>query len=234
MNILSGAEEECDVEQETQGAEGSAVGGAGLWAAFELSQKAIDKYVNKRRGKEPKQQSFADSQAERSRLLRLRRLPDDTKFFIIQGGRYEDVRKGLVARGWVENLDPEGCVFDLKWTLRRNDIDFSSIEESQVVNHFDNNAALTTKVGLIRNLRQLHWSHDVDIDCFFPRAYDLSDSDEVDAFVEDFRCSCAWGVLNRSVRQCEAGQGDMIAPEGVIAALAVCWHWLVRTQALVS
>ena len=38
----------------------------------------------------------------------------------------------MVARGWVENLDPEGCVFDLKWTLRRNDIDFSSIEESQV------------------------------------------------------------------------------------------------------
>lgn len=88
MNILAGHQPE--EQQEESSAEGAPVGGTGIWAAFELSQKAIDKYVSKRRGKtDKKDQGFAESKAERSRLLRLRRLPEDTKFFIIHGGQYQ-------------------------------------------------------------------------------------------------------------------------------------------------
>ena len=44
---------------------------------------------------------------------------------------------------------------------------------AQLINHFARNGNLTTKVGLTRNLRNLKWFEDVDMDQFFPRSYAL-------------------------------------------------------------
>jgi hypothetical protein len=56
---------------------------------------------------------------------------------------------------------------------------FESLRREQLVNHFAKNAAITTKVGLLKNLRSLKWFEDVDMDTFYPRGYDLSDFDEM-------------------------------------------------------
>ncbi len=42
---------------------------------------------------------------------------------------------------------------------------------------------------LLRNLRNLIGQRGLDLDSFFPRAYDLDDRHDLDDFVEDFRLS---------------------------------------------
>jgi len=39
---------------------------------------------------------------------------------------------------------------------------------SQHINHFEGTKALTTKVGLTHNMKNLIWKHTVDIDASFP------------------------------------------------------------------
>jgi len=53
--------------------------------------------------------------------------PED-KVFIIKGG-YNDLRQGLLNRGWVENPDVYSPCFDLKWACKVADIDFARLEE---------------------------------------------------------------------------------------------------------
>ena len=59
----------------------------------------------------------------------------------------------------------------------------------QHVNHFEGTKALTTKVGLTHNMKNLIWKHTIDIDAYFPVSYDLSDlkGDEIKDFHEDFK-----------------------------------------------
>ena len=67
------------------------------------------------------------------------------KRFIITGG-FQAVRKTLINRGWIEESDETSLDFDLKWTLRTSEIDFGRLRPHQVVNHFQKNRNLTTKV----------------------------------------------------------------------------------------
>ena len=68
------------------------------------------------------------------------------------------MRASLLVRGWFENPEPDSRYFDLKWALKARDIDHRRLREGQIVNHFVGAAkALTTKVGLCRSLKSLHW-----------------------------------------------------------------------------
>lgn len=78
----------------------------------------------------------------------------DGKVFVIKG-RYNDLREALVSRGWVENTDKKSSFYDLKWTTKISDINFASLKPNQIVNHFDNNACLTSKYGLIKSIRSV-------------------------------------------------------------------------------
>jgi tubulin monoglycylase TTLL3/8 len=51
------------------------------------------------------------------------------------------------------------------------------------VNHFNNNQGITSKFGLARNLRTLILAHNIDIDRFFPRCYDIGDLTDFENFV---------------------------------------------------
>ena len=48
-----------------------------------------------------------------------------------------------------------------------------------MVNHFNNNHHLTSKYGITRRLRSLTISHNIDIDKFYPRCFDLGDHVDV-------------------------------------------------------
>ena len=127
------------------------------------------------------------SEIEKQIILKKSQNPN-LKAFVITGG-YQDARKALVSRGWIENLDKDSRVFDLKWTVKKNDLDFSVLTPNQLANHFDKNTSITTKSGLCRSTKNLIWFQKDDIDTFFPRCFDLNDVAEFDDFIEDFKLS---------------------------------------------
>lgn len=67
-----------------------------------------------------------------------------------------------------------------------------------MVNHFSKAGAITTKVGLMSSLLTLKWyEEEADCDKFFPRCYDLSESDGLWDFVEDFKLCAALSLVRR-------------------------------------
>lgn len=123
------------------------------------------------------------------------KLSENDKVFIICGC-YPDIRKGLIARGnWHENLDVTSPCFDLKWTIRRKEIDFDSLQSHQICNHFNKSTMITTKDGLCHSLRNLIWFNSVDIDTFYPRCFDLSENAEKEDFYTEFKAIRAESIL---------------------------------------
>lgn len=97
------------------------------------------------------------------------------------------MKKCLLRRGWCENPDSPSNAFDFKWTIKMRDINYESLLPHQIVNHFGKNACFTTKVGLCRNIKNLIWSDNIDIDNFYPRCYSLNDITDLDDFIEEFK-----------------------------------------------
>eukprot|EP01017_Pseudomicrothorax_dubius_P040157 TRINITY_DN6245_c0_g2_i2.p1 TRINITY_DN6245_c0_g2~~TRINITY_DN6245_c0_g2_i2.p1 ORF type:complete len:778 (-),score=219.61 TRINITY_DN6245_c0_g2_i2:841-3174(-) len=149
------------------------------------------------------------------------RLPPETKVYIVMGG-YPDLKNALDSRGWVENPDSNSVCFDLKWTLMSRDIEYDSLNDSQVVNHFEKNTAITTKVGLAKNLRNLIWFNNVDIDTFYPRCFDLADVYDHQDFLEEFKAVKAEALLKNFMIKWEQEQGR--------AALAKDENFLMQTR----
>ena len=169
------------------------------------------------------------SEAEEEAWLRKKYGASETdKLFNISGAAtsYEGVRRALLARGWKEHREEESMIFDLKWTIKTSDIAFKALHKDQLVNHFARNGNLTTKVGLTRNLRNLKWFEDVDMDEFFPRSYDLADPDELADFIDDFKMGSAEIVLKLFVRDGSSmkdchGRDVGAANYGVLVQLAL-------------
>lgn len=110
-------------------------------------------------------------------------------------GCYPVIREELEKRGWYYNQEKVSPFFDLKWSLKSDDLKAYKLEKHQYVNHFFQNTAITTKVGLLHNLRNMVWHQSMDIDTIFPRAYDLNEPRDMEAFVQDFRYGFAEGLL---------------------------------------
>eukprot|EP00002_Diphylleia_rotans_P015536 TRINITY_DN3009_c1_g1_i2.p1 TRINITY_DN3009_c1_g1~~TRINITY_DN3009_c1_g1_i2.p1 ORF type:complete len:1116 (+),score=211.00 TRINITY_DN3009_c1_g1_i2:238-3348(+) len=142
-------------------------------------------------------------------------LADNIKVFIING-TYEDIRTELIQRGWVENPDPTSCVFDFKWTTYSNDINFRKLNKKQVVNHFEGVDVLTTKLGLLKSLRQLFWLESQDYQSFYPRSYDLSDASDLKDFLDDFRLTTALNLIKLVVK----ARGNLATVIGVDSDLS--------------
>lgn len=95
-------------------------------------------------------------------------------------------------------------------------MDFRNLLEYQVVNHFEKNSKITTKVGLSHSLRNLIWFNNIDIDTFFPRCFDASEQAELDDLVTEVKAVKAESVLRR---YCNGGK---IEENVVKVALGVC------------
>jgi tubulin monoglycylase TTLL3/8 len=118
------------------------------------------------------------------------------------------IREELLRRGWFFNQERDSNYFDLKFTLAVSDIDFSALGIRQLVNHFKNSTCLTTKVGLLRTLRNCPFfaNHYHDINDFFPRSYDLSNPVDVQDFLDDYHCLQAEAILKRLLRKRQSNE----------------------------
>lgn len=164
------------------------------------------------------QDRFSSEQEEDAWIRKKYAIAEGDKMFCIAGGThsYQGIREALLERGWREHREEESMIFDLKWTVKTTDIAFKALNKDQVVNHFAKNSCITTKVGLTRNLRNLKWFEDVDMDHFFPRSYDLHDPEELYDFVEDFKMVAAENTLKRFLADGEAmtdQQGKPLGPD---------------------
>ena len=73
------------------------------------------------------------------------------------------------------------------------------MQEHQICNHFDESGTITTKVGLCRNLKNLIWFSNVDIDTFYPRCVDLSEPSEKEDFISEFKATKAECLLKQAL-----------------------------------
>lgn len=156
------------------------------------------------------------------------KVEEETRIFIVSGG-YGFLKKSLRKRGWVENKDPNSICFDLKWTLKSKDIDHNNLSLNQLVNHFPKAQAITTKVGLMHNLKNLIWFNNIDIETFYPRCYDLTLPDEQDDFAQEYMATKAETFLKKYIRelretaQNEDGEIKTTVKEKMIKiAMSVC------------
>lgn len=120
----------------------------------------------------------------------------DSQVFCMTGW-YPCVKEALIARGWAYNADPNSPFCDMKWTLKSIDVNQESLQPWQLTNHFCKNMAITTKAGLLRSLQPLMWMVDVASSDIYPRGYDLTISDDMQAFIDDFRCQKAAANLKK-------------------------------------
>ena len=64
-----------------------------------------------------------------------------------------------------------------------------------MVNHFEKNGVITTKVGLCRTVRNMRWVCNIDSDDFYPKCFDLNDEDDYAHFEQYFKICKAQATL---------------------------------------
>ena len=139
------------------------------------------------------------------------------KTFIVLGG-FTDITSSLIKRGWTEskNLDPKLQTYTFLYTLKIADIPFEDLREDVIVNHYRKIGEITKKGSLLKNIRNLYFMN-VCPDDFYPRAYDLSDRQDIEDFIEDFKTNRAISLL----RRCEELKGININREEIITSLNI-------------
>ena len=125
------------------------------------------------------------------------------KTFVVLGG-YPDIVQAIAKRGLKQIFNAEERSYDFLYTLKNADIPFEQLNPDQLVNHYWKANEITRKAGLLRNLRQLYFMG-VNIDNFYPRAYDLGNKEDLEDFCEDFKTSRAVAILKQTKER--GGQG---------------------------
>ena len=142
---------------------------------------------------------------------------NDLKVFII-AGNYPDIRKSLLQRGWVENIDAESTYFDLKWS--RNARVPSNLLDWQLYNHFPRNFELSVKWQLYENIKKTDRVTSAKYLKFFPRSYRL-DNKGSDEFFENYKAMYTISLL----KDYKSNPINFI-PEQIIVANIVCKRWI--------
>lgn len=151
---------------------------------------------------------------------------EHSKKFVIVGG-FPSIRQALVERGWTQQEDASSIDWNLKYVIRKKDVDFPRLRDFQIVNYYPADHEFTTKHALSKNLTNLCFvddpadheqppdqtSRSVDLDCFYPRCYDLCS--ESSAFAEDFKVGKCLAVLKHFVRRMDV---DVVGAKGSAVA----------------
>ncbi|CAM9990780.1 unnamed protein product, partial [Discosporangium mesarthrocarpum] len=186
--VVTGALDETEESEKQAGKGGSST----LRLSEEELQASLERLTQrgKTRACPPSARDFNDWKRKNG-------VPEDAKVFVLTGW-YPCVKKALLDRGWVQNNDRDSPFFDLKWTLHSQDIRATGIKPWQLCNHFFKNVAITTKAGLLGNLRNLKWFANTDSKEVFPRGYNLSietDMQASGAFLDDYCATAAESLL---------------------------------------
>lgn len=115
--------------------------------------------------------------------------------------------------GWTEVEDSSSSKFHLKWSSKKSDSGYESLEPYQWVNHFEKNTTFTTKAGLSRNIRNLIWygtGYDDDVDKLYPLCYDINDIGEFEDFIDQYKFGQAIVVLRSKYSSEKTGTADEI------------------------
>ena len=154
--------------------------------------------------------------------------PADARVFNIHGV-FPGIRQALVERGWVENDDVTSPHWDFKYALMQRDLgDLDALHERQIVNFFGRSGEIAAKVGLCNNLYNCHFEVGVDVDCFLPRCYDLTNPAQVQSLEQDFKVTKCLCLLRRFIQDGghsleSVGTAMGFFPRTAIAAaLSVC------------
>lgn len=158
--------------------------------------------------------------------------PPDAKVFICSGG-YFDFRDAMLARGWVENPDKESPFFDIIWGMA-SDIKYDNLQAHQVVNHFYRNREITTKVGLTLNLRSSSAYNGVDLDAYYPRAFDLHDPLDRADFVLDYKLTHAESILRAFTTHIRDGLAITYSKEVIEIAVDILRRRMVDIDDLID
>ncbi|KAM5335674.1 protein monoglycylase TTLL8 [Glossophaga mutica] len=113
------------------------------------------------------------------------------------------------------------------WTIKKDAVDYHSLNGDQALNHYGKTASFTTKIGLCLNMRSLPWYVQDNPETFFPRCYGLCSDSEKQEFLDDFRRTAASSILKwvvsqqhcarskaQSRREAAAGDGDPSSQKG--------------------
>ncbi|XP_053316466.1 tubulin tyrosine ligase 3-like [Spea bombifrons] len=142
-------------------------------------------------------------------------------------GDLEDSHK--LASWLVRDEDPS-----FLWTVRRDSVGSRYQQKDQMMNHYAHAAAITTKVGLCVNLRNLPWFAAADPDAFFPRCYRLGDVDEKQAFMDDFWITAAQSILKLVSgghhRSAISLTENRVPAQVVVTALQACESYLATLE----
>jgi cell wall-associated NlpC family hydrolase len=77
-------------------------------------------------------------------------------YYVNKSNGWKLVKDALDKRGW-QQMPFESKLntrYDLKWVERKSDIDYRSHNDGQLANHFPNNECITTKVSLLKTMRE--------------------------------------------------------------------------------
>ena len=137
------------------------------------------------------------------------------KIFVVTGG-YPDIVNAILKRGWKQSKNIEDKTYDFLYTLKNADIPFNDLKSSQLVNHYWKANQITRKSNFLKNLRNLYFKN-VCIDKFYPRAYELSDKNDLEDFIEDFKTNRAICILKKTLES----KGENINKEEVLTSLDI-------------
>ena len=137
------------------------------------------------------------------------------KTFCIMG-QFPDFVKALTKRNWKQVMEIDKLNYDFLFTLKITDVPFEDLDENIIINHLKKIGELTRKTGLLKNLRNLYYLN-ISPDDFYPRAYDISERQDIQDFIEDFKVSRAISLL----RKCQELKGKNVNKKEIETALKI-------------
>ena len=121
--------------------------------------------------------SAIEAQKQLKAYKKMHNLPDETKIYKVLG-TYPVMRDAMNQRGWIEHdwvmVGDKNSdfflsqAFDFLYALRAKDVYRLPLAPNQFANHIFGQNAITTKVGLTHNMKNLVWKHNMDIGRVFP------------------------------------------------------------------
>ncbi|KAF6214643.1 hypothetical protein GE061_009386 [Apolygus lucorum] len=120
------------------------------------------------------------------------------------------------------------------WATSEN-IDWNTLCKNTLVSRFPR-VYFTTKVGICTYLQQSHWFCEEGVSFTkFPRCYNISNGDDLDIFVRDFRITACLGLLKKLIQEVDEDK-DIFSDAGKIPLKAVefavkrCWEVVAKDE----